>query len=329
MAGDRDIGVAFAAAWAKVVGRPLAGWEPTAATGVRGLRLLRESGAFERFRLTEANDEAVAVLRQNAARSPQATVEQEDGRRSPGLAEFDYVDVDPYGSPAEFVPAAFHAVQPGGVVAVTATDMMVLAGVQKGACERRYGARPIRGRLGPEGGLRILLGYLAGVAAERNLRTRPLLSYCRDHYVRAFVRIVADDPSEPPPPVSQVDPARWDGPELGDGGPWGPLWLGPLFDADLVRSIAAPATSAVPRETARFLDRVREEVGADVPFYYEPNRLAAALRLSAPPALGAMIDALRAAGFGAARTHARPEGFRTDAPRGDVAAIAQRLSAPR
>ncbi len=80
MAGDRDIGVAFATAWSAGTGHRLSGWEVTAATGVRGLRLLNESGAFDRIFLSEANDEAARVLAQNAAHWPGASTERRDGQ---------------------------------------------------------------------------------------------------------------------------------------------------------------------------------------------------------------------------------------------------------
>jgi tRNA (guanine26-N2/guanine27-N2)-dimethyltransferase len=212
------------------------------------------------------------------------------------------VDIDPYGTPTPFVAAALSAVRPGGVMAVTATDMMVLAGVQKGACERRYGARPVRGRLSPEGGLRILLAYLE-------------------------VRSASHPPAADP--VGIVDPETWDGPSLGDRGPYGPMWLGPLFDPELVGVLAVPPTAARPTQTATFIERLREETGADYPFYYESNRLAGDLHLAAPPALLPLVASLRERGFRSARTHARPEGFRTDAPRPVVETVARALSEAR
>ena len=327
MAGDRDLAVAFAAAWGARVGRPLAGWEATAATGVRGLRLVNESAAFERFLLTEANDEAVRVLRENATPWPAARVRLHDARHPPDGGPFDYVDLDPYGSPAPFVEAALAVLRPGGALAVTATDMMVLAGVQRGACQRRYGARPIRGRLGPEGALRILLAYLARAARDHGRRVRPLLAYVRDHHVRAYVEVADALPNDSPDPIAVVRPDEWNGPTLGAGAPFGPLWLGPLFDPVLVGALTSPAIAARPAEVQRFLARLVEESAADVPFYFEANRLAAELSLPRPPALASMLAGLRAEGFRAARTHARAEGFRTDAPRSSVESLARRLAA--
>ncbi|MGA8303984.1 MAG: hypothetical protein WA691_00540 [Thermoplasmata archaeon] len=326
MAGDRDLAVAFATAWSADAGSGRSGWEVAAATGVRGLRLLHESGAFDRFTLTEANREAADVLARNTVRYPGGSAEFRDGRTAPVEGPFDYVDIDPYGSPIPFLPAAFDALRAGGVLAVTATDMMVLAGVQKGACEKRYGARPIRGRLSPEGGLRILLAYLAREARSRGRVVRPVLAYSRDHHVRAFVTVVAKAGAPPTDPVGIIDPEGWSGPKVGDRGPYGPLWLGPLFDAALVLRLAVPPSAARPSETARFVVRLKEETLSDRPFYYESNRVARDLGLRTPPALAPFLAALRGRGYLAARTHARPEGFRTTAPRAVVEEIARMLS---
>jgi len=324
MAGDRDLGVAFARALATSDPAGRTGWEMTSATGVRGLRLLREAGAFRAFTFSEANPEASRVLRENVARFPGAAAVEGDARVVPAGAPFDYVDIDPYGTPAPFVPTALAAVRLGGVVAVTATDMMVLAGAQPTACWVRYGARPVRGRLGPEGGLRILLAYLAREAEILGRSVRPLLAYARDHYVRAYVEL--DRRIDRPAPVSVIEPESWTGPWVGDRGPYGPLWLGPLFDPALVARLAVPEGAARPREVERFLARLREEVTVDRPFYFESNALAARLGLTAPPSLAALAEGLRSLGFRAARTHARPEGFRTDAPRDVVERLARSLS---
>jgi len=324
MAGDRDLGVAFARALVSSPPGELSGWEMTSATGVRGLRLLRESGAFRTFAFSEANPEAARVLRENVAHFPGASVFEGDARNPPPGAPFDYVDLDPYGTPAPFIPSALRSVRGGGVLAVTATDMMVLAGAQPAACAQRYGARPVRGRLGPEGGLRILLAHLSREAERLARSIRPLLAYARDHYVRAYVEVT--DRALAPAPVGLIDPDRWQGPPVGERGPYGPLWLGPLFDAPLVSRLETPEGAARPREVDRFLSRLKEEVAVDRPFYFEANVLASQLGLPSPPSLASVEDGLRSLGFHAARTHARPEGFRTDAPRQSVEELVRRLA---
>jgi len=184
----------------------------------------------------------------------------------------------------------------------------------------------VRGRLGPEGGLRILLAYLAREAETLDRSVRPLLAYARDHYVRAYVEV--DRRRDQLAPVGVIDPESWTGPWVGDRGPYGPLWIGPLFDPELVARLSVPEGAARPQEVARFLARLKEEVTVDRPFYFESNALAARLGLAAPPSLAALAEGLRSLGFHAARTHARPEGFRTDAPRDAVERLARSLAAP-
>ena len=320
MTADRDVAVAFARAVLDPAGASR-GWEVTPASGVRGLRLLRESGRFGSFLFTEAHPRAVDALTRNADGVAGATARAADGRKVPPEAPFDYVDVDPYGSPIPFVPAALAAVRSGGIVAVTATDMPVLGGAQPSACRRRYGANPVRGRLGSEGGLRVLLAYLAHQAAAAGRSVAPELAYVRGHYVRAYVRV--SDHARASSPIGTIDPASWTGPPVGDQGPYGPLWLGPLGRPDTLEALAVPPTAGAPEETARFLERLRGEARVDAPFYYEPNEIAARLGLASPPSLAALLDGLRAAGQPAARTHVRDEGIRSPAPRSLVDAVAR------
>ena len=322
MAVDRDVAVAFARA-ALPAGAAAAGWEATPATGIRGLRLLAESERFASFLFTESHPAAFAVLARNVAGIVGARARAADGRRPPEEAPFDYVDLDPYGSPIPFVPGAIAAVRPGGHLAVTATDMPVLGGAQPSACRRRYGATPVRGRLGPEGGLRILLAYLARAARDSDRHIVPELAYVRGHYVRAYVRV---EPGTPAPPVATLEPAAWTGPPLGDGGPFGPMWTGPLGAPPIVRRLAVPSTAAAPAETGRFLGRLRDDVGVNAAFYYEPNEIAARLGLSNPPSIDDLLAAIRESGLPAERTHVRPEGIRTVAERSIVDDAARRVA---
>lgn len=325
MALDRDLAVALVGARFASARGTLRGWETTAATGIRGLRLLHETGRFASFRLSEASDRSFEVLRANCADHPGAIAVAEDARRArsvPG-APFDYVDVDPYGSPLPFLGAALGAARSGGVLAVTATDMMVLAGAQPAATRRLYGAEPVRGRLGPEGGLRILLARLAREARAAQLEARPLLAYVGEHHVRAYVALVPA--SGTPDPVGTVDRASFQGPSLGTGRPVGPLWLGPLFDRELLGHLELPPTAQAPRQLARLLELFRGEAEVRCPFFYESNTLASSLHLPRPPGRERLRRALAQKGFAAARTHVRPEGFRTDAPRDLVERVAREL----
>lgn len=325
MALDRDLGVAVLAAQARRRGRPLRGWEMLSATGVRGLRVLNESPALAELWLTEANPEAFRVLEENAGRFADrgARVREWDAVRPVPEPPFDYVDLDPFGSPLPFLPAAFAALAPEGLLAVTATDMPVLAGVQAAACERRYGARPVRGRLGPEGGLRILMRYLAQVARDGGRGFDPLVAYVLDHHIRVYA-LISSRPRELP--VDVMGGAGYLGPPLAGDGPFGPMWVGPLFDRSFLRDLRAPPSASRPKELGTLLERFLEESEVDAPFYFEPNLVARDAGVSRPPSIRLFLEALRKEGYRAGRTHVRASAFRTDAPRAAVLEVARRLS---
>lgn len=328
---DRDLNVALVRAFWPDPVPPRRGWEMLAATGVRGLRLVEETDAFEAFAFTERTPAAVAVLEQNLHESGHAglSARAADATRPWASHVFDYVDLDPFGTPVPFIPAALDALREVGLLAVTATDMPVLTGVARGVAQVRYGARPVRGSQGPEAGLRILIAHLVREGVARSRELTPVLGYVHDHYVRVYLS-VRPWSKAPGVPLPVGDPSEVpEGPEIRGSGPFGPMWLGPLFDPDLVARLAIPRTAARPRDLGRFLDRVREESRADRPFYYEPNTLASDLHLQEPPSLAAVVQAIRTEGFAAGRTHVRPSAFRTTAPRSVVQRLARGLADAR
>lgn len=57
---------------------------------------------------------------------------------------FDAIDLDPYGCPSIFLDSAIQAVNEGGLLLVTATDMAVLAGNAPETCYSKYGSVSLR-----------------------------------------------------------------------------------------------------------------------------------------------------------------------------------------
>jgi tRNA (guanine26-N2/guanine27-N2)-dimethyltransferase len=324
MALDRDIGVAVLAAW-RAEGHPAArAWDMLAATGVRGLRLLLESRSLASLDATEANPAAFQVLAQNCARYADrgARAHPRDAHAGGPGGKYTYVDLDPYGSPLPFLPGAFEALSEGGLLGVTATDLMVLAGPQPEACLRKYGARPVRGWLGPEGGLRILLANVTRGAAERHLEPTVRLAYVLGHHLRAYVELRPASGSVSLP-LGSLPSAPEAEPPLAGTPPFGPMWLGPLFDAKLLDRLEPPPSPQEPTDLAELVDRWRAEAGVPVPFAYEPNRVAAAAGLRSPPRLEALLGELRSRGFLAARSHLTASAFRTTAPYPEVRSAAR------
>lgn len=327
MALSRDLHVAVVAEVGRRLGRPLTLWDALAATGVRGLRATVETGMVERLLGTDAHPEAVRVMAHNfAASAPhQTTARLGEARDLPPEGPFDLVDLDPYGTPRPFFETALSALRPGGVLGITATDLMVLAGPERATCERRYGGRPLRNYLCREAGLRILLACLAREAARRGRHMHPLVSYVRDHHARVYVRL---DPAqgEDVLPVGAVPFDGYLGPPLRRGAKGGPLWLGPLHDPSFLSALRPPSEPARPGEFAPWLELLRGEARSDALFYYESGEVGKSLGLAEQPSLSTILQGLEASGWPSSRTAFDPSAWRTRAPWEEVARVVRQAA---
>ena len=70
---------------------------------------------------------------------------------------FDYIDIDPFGSPNPFLENAVVRLSREGILAVTATDTSGFTGTYPKATKRKYDSRPIKNEIMHETGIRILI----------------------------------------------------------------------------------------------------------------------------------------------------------------------------
>ncbi|WRT66207.1 N2,N2-dimethylguanosine tRNA methyltransferase [Kwoniella shivajii] len=102
----------------------------------------------------------------------------------------DVVDLDPYGTAAPFIDAALGCISDGGLLAITCTDLAVLAGQQyPEKCYSNYGGVNVHAEYTHEAALRLVLHSIATCAARYGRYITPLLSFSIDFYVRLFIRV--------------------------------------------------------------------------------------------------------------------------------------------
>ncbi len=325
MVVNRDLSAIVLARWPV---RPVSALDGLAGTGAWGVRMGLEA-SVARVDFVDASPDAAALIRANLARNGvSGDVFHADLRTKIVERPYDYVDIDPFGPPTPFLGHALHAARTPSGLGITATDTAPLSGTYPKACQRRYVAHPLRCAQGHEIGLRILVGYIERVAQAHGKATRPLLAFSAEHFFRVHL-LVLDGLREPTPELGyylrdrdgvfhRVDPRE---PEA-----LGPMWFGPLCDPAFVRSLS-PSDWTGP-QAGRLLDLLQGE--ADLPpFFATTDELAQRVRRS-PPKLERFLDALRATGFRAARTHFHPRGVKTDAPHDEIlrAFLATSPSAP-
>jgi len=171
------------------------------AMSATGLRALRYALEVPEIGLVVANDrdpDAVQAIRRNIdlcgiPAGKIQTVESDAVNlmlsRAGAGDLFDVIDLDPFGTPAALLSSAIHALKPGGMLAVTATDLRVLCGNQPEVCFSRYGSMSLRSPYSKEMAIRILLNAIRSAAAPLGRTVQPVVSVYMDFYVRVFVRI--------------------------------------------------------------------------------------------------------------------------------------------
>ena len=352
---NRDIAVLFLKA-VSLSHRVKRVCEPMAGCGVRGLRFLLEVSSIELAVLNDLNPRAFKLSKLNlekAGAAGKTEVHNLDAEvllaryTAPG-ERFDYVDLDPYGSPIPYLDSCLRSVRGGGFLALTATDMPVLCGANPKACLRKYGAKPLKVEYCHELAARILLAAAVRLAARRDLALQPLFTHTTDHYTRLYLQVLkgarrADKALEqlgrlhhcprclnrevtrglePPPALKSC-------PEC--GGPMemaGPLWLGNLWNGETVEAMARllPETRlAKPGEASSLLEKVKLEARVEAVGYYTVDRLAEKFK-GRPPSPASMTETLRGEGFNSSLTHFNPQGFRTEAPHRLVVEAFRKLS---
>jgi tRNA (guanine26-N2/guanine27-N2)-dimethyltransferase len=303
-------------------------------TGIRGMRLLKEvdwKGRDVEVRAVDNNPLAIEAGTAMAA-SIGAPLEFLRVSLNSHLYEkrYSYIDVDPYGSPLPFVPAALSSILPGGTIALTATDTAALCGSNRKVALRRYGADLIKTEYIKEISCRVLLCSVARIAASMDLALEPLLFFASDHYVRGFLRVTrgAKKADEIMGSIGRVgyDPPQMPIPFPPDevGISLGPMWLGPLEDPIVLEGMKKALSDeagisrfmATKKQILRIVDLSLGEHGLP-PFGFDTDALASHLSAS-PPAMDRLVTGLRALGFASARSRFGDKVLRTEADFTDI-----------
>jgi len=315
MAFNRDVSVIF---FSHPDVKPNRALDAMSATGARAIRIMNEARPSTEFHINDWEKESVEVIRQNIELNglQNCVARNEDLRCLLAGDKFDYIDLDPFGTPVPYLHPAIQGLRRNGILAITATDTAPLAGTHAKKCVRRYQARPLRCIFGHEVGLRILIGYVARQAAMFDRGVEPLLCFYADHYMRLYVRMPetaesADDTLE------KLGYLRFDREthertvsKDWEKGMSGPLWLGPIIDHDFAQKLELVDGLAQRNRCEKYLNLWKNEL--DVPYFYENNELSSEIGCS-PLRLDRLLEGMADIGR-VSKTHFSPTGFKSDQP---------------
>jgi len=329
MAFNRDISVMLL----RALNRDLTVADAMTATGSRAVRIANEVKGTE----VVANDfsaDAIPYIDANIELNDLDNCRSSNKNLHILFTEeaFDYVDLDPFGSPMPFMQSAIRGCRKNGILAITATDTAPLAGAHAPKCRRRYQSEPVRGYMCHEGGLRILMCSLARELAKFDRGMKPLLSFYADHYLRTYVQ-VEEGVEKADRMLDQLGYMEYNidtmersvSKHYDPVHRYGPFWLGPLHDQEFVASMN-PEGMATEKRCRKYIDLWSNELDSEV-FVYDMSELSSHIKNS-PPKLADFIELLRTNGK-ASFTHMSPTSFKTDLPLQQVVELYKEISPDR
>lgn len=304
--------------------------DSTGASGIRGIRYKLEASAGE-VTILDINKKAYLNCKSNVAKSKinarvlnksiQEFCNQDD-------ESFDVIDLDPFGTAAPYIYDLMKVAKDGTLLMVTATDTAVLCGSNMGACMKTYSSIALHNELCHEGSVRILINYVARIAAQFNFGIEVKLSIANLHYVRIFLEL-----------KHGADFALHSVKKSGSGGfchkcrnfsyvkgivpklelicnnckaklePFGPMWLDSLYDKEILGKMMLEVPKGMDGKALGILLTIVEEL--DLPFFYSIPRITQSLGIGAV-SREKVMETLRKK-HAVSRTHFDPDGIKTDA----------------
>jgi tRNA G26 N,N-dimethylase Trm1 len=195
-------------------------------------------------------------------------VMQNDARIALMESAYQWIDLDPFGSPVNFLDAAIQGLSRTGFLEVTATDTAALTGSSASSQHRRYGAKGIVDSYAHDDAVRVLLGLIATTAARHDRSVEPVLALFDGHHVRVSVKVrrSRENASEVLNNIGwRIREAngtyrfvQHPTPEEVQRGS-GPLWVGPLWDAEITGRMTEERVLKVCEASAEEIDAACKE----------------------------------------------------------------------
>ncbi len=164
------------------------------ASGIRALRFSSELDNVKEIYAIDHNPIAFNKIKENIKSNKKAVkhkiipIKEKAEKALYDIGKrFDYIDVDPFGSPNPFIDSSLnHIRNKNALIAFTSTDSSALVGTYPKTTLYEYQSKVSKTPFYHEAGIRILAKKIIERAAEKEIALTPIFAYAKDDYFRIF-----------------------------------------------------------------------------------------------------------------------------------------------
>lgn len=278
-------------------------------TGARGLRYAKEVKGIKNVIMNDKNPLAVKLIKKNIKlnKLKNCKASWKNANILMDSNVFQVIDLDPFGSPVEFMDSAARSIYHKGFLMVTATDTAPLCGTYPMACLRKYGIKSVKTEYYAELGMRILITNIILALARHDLAFVPVLSVASTHYFRIFGKIGH---------AGEIEKLLK---QFGFKNKCGPIYLGKIQDKKFCKEVLEECIKRNFKKEEKLMKTISEEI--DAPFYHDLHRIIK----GEIPKSDILIKALRKDKFKVSRTHFCSTGIKTNASLDELKGIIRKM----
>lgn len=333
---NRDLSVLALNTFQKELNKNIDICDAFGGSGIRGIRYSKEVNDVSRVLVNDIDSTSIEFIKINAELNDvNIEISQNDANMvlRENRGKFDVVDIDPFGTPSQFIDSVGYNLKKNSLLCVTATDTSALCGTYPHSCMRKYNAKSYRSEYCHETGIRILIGFVALTLAKYKKYLKIMFSHSSEHYMRAYINVRKGSAKTDEslknmgfiahcskclfrtyknglyPAINERCPNCGEKINLA-----GPLWLDKIQNEEFIGEMINFADEIElnrKNEAIDLLNKCLNEADAEITFY-EVHKICKLLKISAPK-LEDIMNSLKKEGFNVVRTHYNPLGIKTNA----------------
>lgn len=311
--------------------------DPMAASGIRELRFLKTiPKKFEFLTLGDISKSAIENIQKNFENNNislnNVKLITANAINTISSEYFNFIEVDPFGSPVPFLDIAAQRIKHEGVLSVTATDTAALCGTYPKTTLRRYSIKVEKTLWHEELGLRNLIAYVQKELAKYDKVGNVIISFSNNHYYKIFFK-VTDSKTKSLEILKEHKYLTWDRKsqetsfsKFETENTFGKTYIGPLCDKEFLKKIKNNLNLIDKnKEVKELIENLEQEL--NIVGYYNPHKFMKEHKFTSDIKFEKIIEKIKELNFEVSRAHNNKIGIKTNCPHDKFIEIMKEYSA--